>query len=114
MVNGRYEIIYTNSTDSNGTLSDPFSTKGIYAIFLEYNQVNDHEPSTLYQSTMPGSEFTDLDCDVSYVGVGQTCIVTGRFAATKSLYLKVDFLTSGFVHNVENLDAQFDPVIDQY
>ncbi len=111
-------IVYANFTDSNNTLSGPFIPKGgIYAIFLEYDKVDIQEPAVLYQTTLSGIKFDVIDYDIDYAGVGQTCIVTGNFTnrmATDIFYLKIDFLSSGNIHNVEPLNIQTNSTIKQY
>jgi len=81
-------------------------------MFLEYGKVVKREPAVLYQTPIAGLSFVDIDCSFAYVGVGQTCIVTGK-NATNYFYLKVDFLSSGIVCNVEPFNVQ-DHEIDQY
>src|SRR6266542_5827744 len=115
MVDGRYAIIYADSKNSNVTLENPFlSQGGIYAMFIEYGKVVKRDPAILYQTSITGLSFDDIDCSIAYVGVGQTCIVTGKFTNQKYFYLKVDFLSSGIVYKVEPLNVQLHQGIDQY
>ncbi len=110
MVDGRYAIVYAESKNSNTTLQNPFlSQGGIYAIFLEYGKVAERQPAVLHQTPISGLRFIGIVCSISYVGVGQTCIVTGNFtnlAATDIFYLKIDFLSSGTISKVEPLNVQ--------
>ncbi|CAG8457748.1 3633_t:CDS:10 [Funneliformis mosseae] len=117
MVDERYAIVYANSTDSGATLENPFKTQGgIYAIILEYGKVTEREPVVLYQTQIQGINFNKIDCDINYVGYGQTCIVTGIFtgrAIKDRFYLKIDFLSSGTVYSVTPLREE-NSTITQY
>ncbi len=117
MVDGRYMIIYADSKNSNIILQNPFvSQGGIYIMFLEYGKVVKWEPVVLYQTSISGLKFIGIDCDIAYIGVGQTCIIMGNFtnlAVTDTFYLKIDFLSSGVVFNIELYNAQLNfPVVD--
>ncbi|CAG8481972.1 5792_t:CDS:10 [Funneliformis mosseae] len=85
----------------------------------EYGHATKRDPTVFYQTPISGLSFTDIDCDVSYVGIGQCCIVTGVFiirAVIKKFYLKIDFLSNGTVIKVLPLmsDLQTNPLIEQY
>src|SRR5437763_16895187 len=56
---------------------------------------------------IPGSNVVrvvGLNCDIAYIGTGQTCILTLNSTSNISqniYYIKVDFLSSGTVYNVQ-------------
>ena len=110
MNDGGYAIIYANTTNSTD-FRDPFSPQGgVYAIFIPYNKTIRREPVVLYQTQVSRINFTAIDCDIAYVGVGQTCILTGKFLGRTVLnvdtfYIKVAFLSSGTVYNVKSLNS---------
>ncbi len=116
MVDESYAIVYAESKNSNATLQSPFvSQGGIYAIFLEYGKVAERKPVVLYTTSISGLKFTNIDCDIAYVGVGQTCIITGIFTnrvTIDNFYLKIDFLSSGTVYNIEPYNAI--SIVDEY
>ncbi|CAG8527285.1 6538_t:CDS:10 [Funneliformis mosseae] len=118
MVDSKYAIVFANSTDVD-TIDSPLTSRGgVYIIILDYSLAIKREPAVLYQTQIQGIKFINIDCSVSYVGIGQTCIVTSEstIRAEKKLYLKIDFLSSGTVINVLPLmnDIQTNPLIDQY
>ncbi|CAG8647996.1 5670_t:CDS:2 [Funneliformis mosseae] len=102
MVDGRYAIIYANST-IDSTLWYPFDLRGtIFAIFLEYGSNTELKPFILYQTSIPNTRFTYIDCDVSYVEFGQICVVTSEYTHQEIInksYLNIKFLSSGAVVN---------------
>ncbi|CAG8527326.1 6540_t:CDS:2 [Funneliformis mosseae] len=120
MVDGRYAIVYANSTNSAATLDRPFTSQGgVYMIIIEHAHAIKRNPAVLYQTPLSELIFTDIDCSVTYVGIGQSCIVTGEFTnrtTTNTFYLKIDFLSTGTVINVMPLmsDIQMNPLINQY
>ena len=117
-VDGRYALVYADSKNSNTTHKNPLLLQGgIYAIFLEYGKVAIREPAVLYQTSITGLLFVGIDCSIEHLRVGQTCIVTfTNQTATDYFYLKIDFLSSGTVYNVdvESLNAQLKPVTGQH
>ncbi|CAG8517855.1 8152_t:CDS:2 [Funneliformis mosseae] len=115
MVDGRYAIVYANSTDSEVTSIIP--QEGLYILILEYDKETEREPAVLYQTTIHGLKFTDINCDVSYVGIGQVCIVTGEYtigAVKETIYFKFDFLSCGTAYNFKPLKIQTNPLIEYY
>ncbi|CAG8503331.1 5032_t:CDS:10 [Funneliformis mosseae] len=120
MMDGGYAVIYANTTNSIATPNDPIPPHGgVYAKLLPYGTNTDRHPIVLYQTQIPGLNFTSLDCSISYVGVGQSCILTGKFAfraITNTFYTKIDFLSSGNVYNIQSLNATIptNPEVDTY
>ncbi len=100
------------------TIMNPLMPQGeIYTMILEFGQSVRREPAVLYQTPISGLRFTVIDCDIAYVGVGQSCIVSGIFtdrATTDRFYIKIEFLSSGTVSNAKPLNIQLDPTIEQY
>ena len=89
MIDGRYTIIYPNSTDPNNTISGPFTPKGgIYTIIIEYGRVDRQDPAIIYQTTISGLEFTGINCEIPYEEIGQTCITTATFTNTSRSFIR--------------------------
>ncbi|CAG8704368.1 5878_t:CDS:2, partial [Funneliformis mosseae] len=120
MVDEGFAIVYANSTVSGTIITNPFTSQGgIYAIILEYGKVTKRELVVLYQTSIQGFLFTNINCDTACVELRQRCIVTAKFTfrdVMKTFYLKVDFLSSGAVYNIKPLmiDIQPIPKFDQY
>ncbi|CAG8457669.1 3629_t:CDS:10 [Funneliformis mosseae] len=119
MVDGRYAIVFANSTDTTASLENPFIPRGgVYIYILDIHKTK-REPAVLYQTPISGLKFVGIDCGASYVGFGQTCIVAGVFtirSVNKKIHLKIDFLSSGTVINVLPLidNIQRNPLIEEY
>ncbi|CAB4420751.1 unnamed protein product [Rhizophagus irregularis] len=58
-------------------------------------------PVILYQTQASILEVTLLNCDLDYIGVGQTCILTLNIAQDQNTFVKVDFLSSGTAYDVK-------------
>ncbi|CAG8658219.1 15244_t:CDS:1, partial [Funneliformis mosseae] len=106
-IDGGYAIIYANTTKT--PLNDPFLPQGgIYAMFLTYGQSYTRQPVVIYQTQISNLSFTGLNCDIAYVGFGQICILTGFYIdqpAPNTFFIRVDFLSSGTLYNVQSLNA---------
>ena len=107
-----YAIIYAYTTNSTTTFLDPF--EGIYVIFLPYGRVFElfkPGPIVLYQFQIPGLNVFALSYDITYAGIGQTCILNVKRSLTTpkeipdTFYVKIDFLSSRVVHNVTLLNG---------
>jgi hypothetical protein len=108
-MDGGYALIYPNNTDSTTTATSPLSPQfGIYGLFLEYGKGVIQGPIVLYQTLIPVT-INSLDCDFAYVGVGQTCIIVANTTLVDYVFIKVDFLSSGTVYNINtfNLDSNY-------
>ena len=102
-----YAIIYANFTNITSALPNPLEPQGgIYTVFLDYGKITERDPVVFWQTTIPGLEFTGFYCDIAYVGVGQTCVLTisprNTSGISRDFFIKVDFLTSGSVYNLSN------------
>ncbi|GBC24435.1 uncharacterized protein OCT59_009094 [Rhizophagus irregularis] len=97
-----YAIVFTNSTVTlNAT--NPLLPKGqLYISPIGYNQ-NPSPSSLIYQTTAPNLAFTALFCDITFVEVGNVCILTilqtdpTGTLPSESFYIKIKFLSSGSV-----------------
>ncbi|PKY51381.1 hypothetical protein RhiirA4_468374 [Rhizophagus irregularis] len=96
--NGGYAIIYPNIIKSTTSFS---SRMKLYGIFLEYENDIIQGPVILYQTQASILEVTLLNCDLDYIGVGQTCILTLNIAQDQNTFVKVDFLSSGTAYDVK-------------
>ncbi|CAG8525342.1 13012_t:CDS:2 [Funneliformis mosseae] len=114
-IDGGYAVVFANSTDIYQ--EDPFLPQGaIYALFLTYGQPTNRKPAILFQTQIPGVRFTSLDCDIAYLGMGQTCVLTVKNNLNTTSYVKVEFLTSGTSYNGKSLNGPIPtiPGIDEY
>jgi hypothetical protein len=105
-MDGGYALIYPNDT---ATATTPLSPQfGIYGLFLGYGKGIVRGPVVLYQTLTP-IKVRKLDCDTTYVGVGQTCIIIANTTLVDFVFIKVDFLSSGTVYNINtfNLDPKY-------
>ncbi|POG83002.1 hypothetical protein GLOIN_2v1469500 [Rhizophagus irregularis DAOM 181602=DAOM 197198] len=102
-MDGGYALIYPNNTGLTG--SNPISTTpltpqfGIYFLLLGYEKGITQGPFVLYQTLTPINVLL-LDCDFTYVGVGQTCIIIANSTQSDKTFIKIDFLSSGTVYNI--------------
>ncbi|PKY51378.1 hypothetical protein RhiirA4_424468 [Rhizophagus irregularis] len=97
-MDGGYALIYPNNT---GTISTtPLTPQfGIYFLLLGYEKGITQGPFVLYQTLTPINVLL-LDCDFTYVGVGQTCIIIANSTQSDMTFIKIDFLSSGTVYNI--------------
>ncbi|RIA85944.1 hypothetical protein C1645_830057 [Glomus cerebriforme] len=108
MMDGGYAILYTNYMNSQTIpQQDPLSFNGgLYALFLGYNKESVVGPVILYQNSAPGLMFPLLNCQFTYVDVGQTCILSVNDTLNQSnFYIRVDFLSSGTVYNIKTIPS---------
>ncbi|PKC08437.1 hypothetical protein RhiirA5_416906 [Rhizophagus irregularis] len=102
-MDGGYALIYPNNTGLTGskTISTtPLTPQfGIYFLLLGYEKGITQGPFVLYQTLTPINVLL-LDCDFTYVGVGQTCIIIANSTQSDKTFIKIDFLSSGTVYNI--------------
>ncbi|CAG8477040.1 11747_t:CDS:10, partial [Cetraspora pellucida] len=80
-LNGRYAIVYANTTirnvNSTNPIIAPFSANaGIYAIMLNYNQEKTPRQVILYEIPIQNLKFTSISCSIDHVFIGHSCIAT--------------------------------------
>jgi len=100
-----YNILFGN-TINNFTATNPLLPQAQLSVLLiEYNETAT-SPLIIYQTSLPNLIFTGLDCSITFVGVGQTCILAVSqedpvgLAPSKLFFVKIDFLTSGSATSV--------------
>ncbi|RGB30362.1 hypothetical protein C1646_765464 [Rhizophagus diaphanus] len=99
-MDGGYALIYPNNTGSTTISTTPLTPQfGIYCLLLGYGKGITQGPIVLYQTLTPISVLL-LDCEFSYVGVGQTCMIIANSTLTDKIFIKIDFLSSGTVYNI--------------
>ncbi|RGB30786.1 hypothetical protein C1646_764885 [Rhizophagus diaphanus] len=102
-MDGGYALIYPNNTGLTGSTTistTPLTPQfGIYFLLLGYEKGITQGPFVLYQTLTPINVLL-LDCDFTYVGVGQTCIIIANSTQSEKTFIKIDFLSSGTVYNI--------------
>ncbi|RGB30358.1 hypothetical protein C1646_765459 [Rhizophagus diaphanus] len=99
-MDGGYALIYPNNTGSTTISTTPLTPQfGIYCMLLRYGKGITQGPIVLYQTLTPINVVL-LDCDFTYVGVGQTCMIIANSTLTDKTFIKIDFLSSGTVYNI--------------
>ncbi|CAG8681772.1 15932_t:CDS:2, partial [Funneliformis mosseae] len=114
MVDGRYALVYINSTGFD--VDSIFPQEAIYVLILEYDQKTEREPAVLYHK-IQGFKIIRISCDVFNVGVGQFCVVTGENeneSFKKPIYIKFNFLSCGTVYDFKQFHFQTNPSVEQY
>ncbi|CAG8497192.1 2083_t:CDS:2 [Dentiscutata erythropus] len=109
-LDGGYAIIYANTTNNNNmasnyTLAAQFTTNaGLYAIMLGYNQTKINKTIVLNEISTPNVKikFTALLCTINYLSVATTtAAIPVTTTPVTPFYIKVHFLSTGSVLNVE-------------
>jgi hypothetical protein len=104
-MDGGYALIYPNNTGSTTISTTPLTPQfGIYCMLLRYGKGITQGPIVLYQTLTPINVLL-LDCDFTYVGVGQTCMIIASSTLTDKTFIKIDFLSSGTVYNITTFQS---------
>ncbi|CAG8571136.1 12110_t:CDS:10 [Rhizophagus irregularis] len=104
-MDGGYALIYPNNTGSATISTTPLTPQfGIYCMLLRYGKEITQGPIVLYQTLTPINVLL-LDCDFTYVGVGQTCMIIASSTLTDKTFIKIDFLSSGTVYNITTFQS---------
>ncbi|CAB4477151.1 unnamed protein product [Rhizophagus irregularis] len=104
-MDGGYALIYPNNTGSATISTTPLTPQfGIYCMLLRYGKGITQGPIVLYQTLTPINVLL-LDCDFTYVGVGQTCMIIASSTLTDKTFIKIDFLSSGTVYNITTFQS---------
>ena len=109
--NEGYAVIMANTTRSNDitTITDPLAVGGQMFIYnLGYKASSVSAPKLLYQTPFDNLSFLALQCDVDYVNVGHSCVLTLNTTTSPDIssptyYIKVSFLSSGSVFNISSI-----------
>ncbi|CAJ0639048.1 9132_t:CDS:2 [Entrophospora sp. SA101] len=110
-----YAIILANTTKPDNN-PDPLKIRGQMFIFnIEYNTTDVSTPKFLYQIPLDNIIFNNMKCDIDYIEVGHSCILTLNQTITstttppqaptsKLYYIRVSFLSSGSVSGLDPID----------
>nr|CAG8451181.1 13626_t:CDS:2 [Entrophospora candida]CAG8485331.1 4221_t:CDS:2 [Entrophospora candida] len=110
-----YAIILANTTQPDNN-PDPLKIRGQMFIFnIGYNTTDVSTPKFLYQIPLDNIIFSNMKCDIDYIEVGHSCILTlnqtiastttpPQAPTSKLYYIRVSFLSSGSVSGLDPID----------
>jgi len=110
-----YAIILANTTKPDDN-PDPLKIRGQMFIFnIGYNTTDVSTPKFLYQIPLNNIVFNNMKCDIDFIEVGHSCILTLNQTITsnttppqaptsKLYYIRVSFLSSGSVSGLDPID----------
>ncbi|RIA97775.1 hypothetical protein C1645_813648, partial [Glomus cerebriforme] len=97
-----YAVVFVNTTNTYNATNPLLPQSQMFAIFIGYNQ-NYSATFLLYQTQLPNLTFMSLFCDIDHVGVGHSCLLSIK-SMDNVFYIKINFLSSGSVVSINNMD----------
>ncbi|CAG8630237.1 22973_t:CDS:2, partial [Dentiscutata erythropus] len=102
-ITGDYAILSVNSSLVENNISSLATRTGLYMTTIPYNQPVSNNQVLLYELAFSNLTFLGLYCDIAPNGIGYICIIEISNNQPQPTYIKVKFLTSASVMNVNIL-----------